>query len=458
MKDSIKVILTAACTCIVVGLLMATSALFAGGAYLSVDFMRDGSVVLVGKEENKELTEAHTVTSDRYDTLKGIKIDTEFAEVIFQKGEKFQAEVTYYANFSSFRATEENGVLIVEEIRKSEEHGKKVLFQINSFIGDYSSSYHSEGSKIIVTVPENASLSTLDINCEYGRLDLGGLKADTMNIYSESGDMNIQDISAQELKIRNSYGSGELKTVTAGNLSYKAETGSMQFNGINASGEVSVSGESSSIFLDSVSCKALDMKNSYGSSRIANSKADTLTFQGETGEIDVEGLQLSGDASFKQESSGINLKDFHTDGDLTVANAYGEMTFSNVSANRYNGTQESGGARLDNCTFASIFYIGQSGKLNGTTLSLGDGEISVDYGDIDLDGTFTGELSIRAESGSISLHSNGARQGSSYNLVSEYGDVSVNGEKSAHAALQAGGKPSFTVQSESSDIKLQFDQ
>ena len=202
-------------------------------------------------------------------------------------------------------------------------------------------------------------------------------------------------------------------------LQYSLEDGTLKVWDEELIGvQFSERGGSVEIFLpDGAELADADITNSLGSIELKNLSAENLTAQADLGDITAEGLQ-AGSAVLTEECGAVNLTDVEAD-ELEADLSLGDMTATGlVITDRLTVTNDMGGVSLE----------GERGE----------------------------SVSVTADMGDISAVSSRAEQWYGYELSTDLGEITVNGQNRGTSASQEGETGTMELHTDMGGITLCF--
>lgn len=202
-------------------------------------------------------------------------------------------------------------------------------------------------------------------------------------------------------------------------LQYSLEDGTLKVWDEELIGvQFSERGGSVEIFLpDGAELADADITNSLGSIELKNLSAENLTAQADLGDITAEGLQ-AGSAVLTAECGAVNLTDVEAD-ELEADLSLGDMTATGLAV-------------ADRLTVTSSL------------------------GSVSLEGELGESVSVTADMGDISAVSSRAEQWYGYELSTDLGEITVNGQNRGASASQKGEKGTMELHSDTGGITVRF--
>ena len=242
---------------------------------------------------------------------------------------------------------------------------------------------------------------------------------DELKIYASSSDIKITEVDCENIDINNEYGDVELSNISCGDALLKLESGDLSLNNIES--------------------KKISFENEYGSVKFKDVNSEELSCVMDSGDFNGENVNISKNYSIESDYGSINIKksdfgnfkatlssgDFDGDGinisqDCDIKNEYGSVNIENSSLGNFTANLESGDIELSNITSInnvdiknSYGDVDLSGKLDKNSfnyyLKCEDGYGTIDFNDKEYEGNFNKDnnakynINITVESGEIDL-------------------------------------------------------
>ncbi len=226
MKTSIKLVI--ACTLVVVGAVLISVGAKSGGS-LTLRLNAEG----FNFEQTNINTETYKV--DVTQNINEVVLDVAYANIYICTGENFNVS----HNIENVNITQENGILAIES-----------LPQNNNYVLNLDLTFTEEQpSEMFITIPqnyniqnfeflvssgdiyiENQTITTLNINNNYGDVTLKNLNADDVILDQGSGDLYIEKIKTSNITIANNYGDTEISGINAQMLKGEVTSGNFTVN------------------------------------------------------------------------------------------------------------------------------------------------------------------------------------------------------------------------------------
>lgn len=224
-------------------------------------------------------------TAEQFDSI-SVKGDL---DVVIRKGDSSKTNISFDEKSNRPVFSVDNGVLTVDAGELSSG------FVIDLGAGDRSACLE-------VYVPEGTNLQNIDIDADYGDVEISDVSADAINIKAASGDVSLDRVSYSEMEIMSEYGDVEGVGLKSGGLRVEAE-----------SGDVELQGEFSGI---------TDIKAEYGDTEVdtlLQEELYTLDLYTDYGDIQA-GLQRYEDSSRVNQGTGANIiKILNDSGDINIS-------------------------------------------------------------------------------------------------------------------------------------------
>ncbi|HJG86141.1 DUF4097 family beta strand repeat-containing protein [Pseudoflavonifractor capillosus] len=202
-------------------------------------------------------------------------------------------------------------------------------------------------------------------------------------------------------------------------LQYSLENGTLKVWDEDLIGvQFSERGGSVEIFLpDGAALTDADITSALGGLELKNVQVETLNIQADLGDITAEGLQ-AGSAVLTAECGAVNLTDVEAD-ELEAELSLGDMTATGLAV-------------TDRLTVTSSL------------------------GSVSLEGELGESVSVTADMGDISAVSSRAEQWYGYELSTDLGEITVNGQNRGASASQKGEKGTMELHSDTGGITVRF--
>ncbi len=330
---------------ILVGVILSAIGLLAGGRISSISLTKEGVKVYDSAKSKNVINESFNL--DKFNKV-DISSYSNLSYVQIVKGEDYKLDLQHDEE-NKINYSVKDGVLTINDSSK-EENGIHIGIYFNN---------SEQGIKLYV--PEDCNLDELkiyssssdikitevdceniDINNEYGDVELSNISCGDMVLKLESGDLNLTSIESKKISFENEYGSVNFKEVNGEELSCVMDSG--DFNGEN----LNIS-------------KNYSIESDYGSVNVENSSLGNFTANLDSGDI-----ELSNITSIKN---------------VDIQNSYGDVKLSGkIDKNSFNYYLkcEDGYGTID---FNDKEYEGNYNKDNNAKYTI---NITVESGDIDL--------------------------------------------------------------------------
>lgn len=202
-------------------------------------------------------------------------------------------------------------------------------------------------------------------------------------------------------------------------LQYSLEDGTLKVWDEELMGvQFSERGGSVEIFLpDGAELADADITNSLGSIELKNLSVETLTAEADLGDITADGLRADS-AALTAECGAVNLTSVEAD-ELEADLSLGDMTATGL-------------AITDRLT------------------------VTNDMGGVSLEGELGEKVSVTADMGDISVVSSRAEQWYGYELSTDMGEITVNGQNRGTSASQKGGEGTMELHTDMGGITVRF--
>lgn len=282
------------------------------------------------------------------------------------------------------------------------------------------------GQKVTLYVPEKAELSSCKLYSNSGNIQVSGLTASDFGLGCDYGDVILKNVTGKE-QVLLTLNSGDF---TADTISGKT---------------VTVNNDSGNLSLNNCTSDDLHLESDYGDinlDHVTVKRASNLTL--DSGDLTIQDSSIS-TAKMTDESGNMSL--CNTTGvALDLTSEYGDVSFTDTKLSE-NTTLllDSGDFSADNTTFKTISVKNDSGNVSLSHFSSETADFSLSYGDFDLVAAKAGSLSCTNEIGDISIQLSDKFDSYGFDLVTEYGEISLPADQNDALIREdeSSGKVSF---------------
>lgn len=158
------------------------------------------AIVMTAKSSDSN---ARMRTQTITENIKKVNISVDMSDIKIIPDDTDKIILTYFEDDTNrYNVTTDNGMLSVKYERFNKNKAKWYDYYLNfDFKRDHD---------IILKVPRNFT-SDIEINSDYGDIEISGVKSDNMNIRTDYGDVDIERCTSETLKCYTDYGDIELK-------------------------------------------------------------------------------------------------------------------------------------------------------------------------------------------------------------------------------------------------------
>jgi hypothetical protein len=215
-----------------------------------------------------------------------------------------------------------------------------------------------------------------------------GAELGVVDMKLSTGGIFANGIGCDELIIKNSFGNIEAKAVRCGRLDVNAAAGEIDLNDAVVSGNASIDNDFGDVAIGNIQAGSFSAKLDSGKLEGSKITADTVSFQNSFGKIEVNGLET--DNLTADLNSGDLLGYDVSAKDLTITNDFGKIKMERLAF--------TGHCEIDN----SSGDIGLELLMDIDSLSY---ELKTDAGSVSIDGQKSnGSVSSRVPGSSASLN------------------------------------------------------
>lgn len=200
--------------------------------------------------------------------------------------------------------------------------------------------------------------------------------------------------------------------------------------------DVSIKTESGNVVCQDIQAGNLALTADYGDVKLENVQADEIGMELESGNLDMKQVQ------------GKNCK---------VQNEYGDITINNiVFSGDMDVKLESGDISCQNARMQDLLLENSYGEVSGHQIKLRNLHAELESSSCSLDDIKLDKCEIESEYGDVNLALSNPLTGYGYNLSTEYGEITIDGEKmgESYHSLEHDNKDSMIIHCESGDIDI----
>lgn len=442
MKKYQKILLVTSACLVVGGGVMAVAGMALGGTpafMITNEGIKTPEDVMEGEFVEKTLP------------LKGIRsmeIQWEEGNIEIVEGDDFHVEYGYDEKYIQVKEQTKNGTwhLTGKYVQRIGITGIHFFWQ--------SAVWEQEDSYLKIYIPKGTKLSNLNLISGYAKvkIDLMGATAEQVNL--EAGNLDMKGLSAESADLNLEYGNLNLESCSFTNLTVNNESGKCSFADIHAEqaevtldyedigmqdcdiAKLTVTNESGACRLENITAEEMTVTSDYGALALDQVTADTVTLKNESGNISVNGL---------------------TGKTLDAGSEYGIITLNAVTMDtsiRAEGESES--IQMNQVKTGQLDIVNESGNVEGNQVEISKGSLELGYGDCDIAAFTVKDVKLENESGEVNLELTGKAEDYSMILKTEYGEVTINGEKRGSDIILERDKAEGSVEiaSESSNIEI----
>lgn len=324
MSKVLKRVLLGCVCCLAIGFLLVIVGRAAGGT-MSYAIGKDFEVYI---DNDSESYTNETMELEEFDNL---TVDVESCDVEIRQGERYQISYKLEKrNIPDIEVTD-GRLTVVKKPEKKHRFGGSFIWFSNMF------EVSSKRAIITITVPEEHKLSELNVDCEFGNIEIDNMVAKSCEIKSESGNVTVIGLETETGEIVSEYGNITLADCSGKSCTVKGESGNGSF--------------------ENLTFDEMNVEMEYGNIKINNDKIDMLTLKAESGNV--------------------------------VAN--------NLTAKQFEGTMEYGNTNIDKSSIDKLKLTCESGNVKVNLIgSLEDYDLDLysDVGNIKVNGEKQGNKAI----------------------------------------------------------------
>ena len=237
---------------ILVGVILSAIGLLAGGRISSISLTKEGVKVYDSAKSKNVINESFNL--DKFNKV-DISSYSNLSYVQIVKGEDYKLDLQHDEE-NKINYSVKDGVLTINDSSK-EENGIHIGIYFNN---------SEQGIKLYV--PEDCNLNEL-------------------KIYSSSSDIKITEVDCENININNEYGDVELSNISCGDMVLKLESGDLN--------------------LTSIESKKISFENEYGSVKFKEVNGEELSCVMDSGDFNGENLNISKNYCIESDFGSINI-------------------------------------------------------------------------------------------------------------------------------------------------------
>lgn len=251
MSKVLKRVLLGCVCCLAIGFLLVIVGRAAGGT-MSYAIGKDFEVYI---DNDSESYTNEIMELEEFDNL---TVDVESCDVEIRQGESYQISYKLEKRNIPDIEVKDGRLTVVKKPEKKRIFGGSFIWVSNMF-------EIQKRAIITITVPEEHNLSELNVDCEFGNIEIDNLVAKSCEIKSESGNVTVIGLEAEIGEIVSEYGNITLTDCSGKRCIVKSESG-------NGS-------------LENLTFDEMNVEMEYGNIKINNDKIDMLTLKAESGNV-----------------------------------------------------------------------------------------------------------------------------------------------------------------------------
>lgn len=205
----------------------------------------------------------------------------------------------------------------------------------------------------------------------------------------------------------------------------------------------------------------INIDNSFGNTSLTSVKSDKMVISAAAGKISMTDIALSGGAEalvITNDFGDVELKNI-TSGELTADLKSGRLKASEITAGAVNLSNDFGKIEINALEAKSLSADLSAGDLQADGVTVNGLTVKSDFGKVVFDRlVFTGICDINNKSGDVELNLLMSRDDVSYELKTDAGSVSVNGEKSSGSvsSRNAGSTVNLNARTDFGSVRVEF--
>lgn len=267
MSKVLKRVLLGCVCCLAVGSLLVIVGRAAGGT-MNYAIGKDFEVYIDNDSQS------YTNETMELEEFNNLTVDVETCDVEIRQGESYQLSYRLRERNIPDIEVKDGRLTVIKKPEKKHGFGGSFIWYSNMF--DV-----SKRAIITITVPEEHNLSELNVDCEFGNIEIDNIVAKSCEIKSESGSVTVIGLEAETGEIVSEYGNITLADCSGKSCTVKGESGNGSF--------------------ENLTFDEMNVEMEYGNIKINNDKIDMLTLKAESGNVVANNLtakQFEGTAEY----------------------------------------------------------------------------------------------------------------------------------------------------------------
>ncbi len=213
---------------------------------------------------------------------------------------KDKQEVFVFPNIEEKRTDNKLSIEFNRQDKKNKTNNSFKLESSNKF-PFFTIATDFQDSKILIKIPKNSTLKSLDLGLASGQIDIPNLELENLTIDLVTGDINLVDLNAKTVVIEVVTGDVQINNSKYENLKIDTVTGDVNLQNVSLSSDYSIETVTGDISIESI-----------------DSLVGDLNISSATGDIEVDGTNYKREYSVKGKSSSVKLNLEVVTGDIRL--------------------------------------------------------------------------------------------------------------------------------------------
>lgn len=296
-NKSLRGITIAAAVMLAVGLLLAGVGYMAGGSFRLIYFDDNGMHIAgFGKNSDRIQSGETDRFSQNLSSFDSIETDLDHYDIDLIPSDKFAIEAEYNKELGKPEVKVENNTLTVKS-------RKNKFIKVDTDLFGFTANRNHQSVKIYypkdtkwknLTLQADASdlafdslnAEKLNLNLDYGRLNLSNVNAGTIKVELDSGDCTLKNIKADDLNLNNDLGKTAIEGATLKTLEIEADSGDVTITDVTAdSGRLNL--DLGKLTAKGLSSKGLKVTNDSGDINLQGTLLGTTDVTCDMGKVTI---------------------------------------------------------------------------------------------------------------------------------------------------------------------------
>ena len=293
---------------------IALSFLLIGAVLMGLGYVLGGSKAIFYNGNGINISNSNDMVTERkaIDDFKNINICANYSEVKIEKGDKYEIETIYNKEYGDISCEVSDNTLIVNENSKKNRSFNISFFnfkeinnrnKITIYVPDGTELEYLEGNIDAGDMTVN-SINPKDINieCDYGEVELGDINCTNMKVHNKSGDIQIYNINSDEVVTTSNYGDVEINNIQSKSFTCDLDAGQMKFGNLSIE-KAAITNSFGDIIGKNLLSNGTDIVSQSGTIDISGTLKGKNVIDCEFGDVDIESSLSENDYSYNLDTN-----------------------------------------------------------------------------------------------------------------------------------------------------------